>query len=572
MTVTDRNSPSTVDAEAPSDVQDVWLEERPGGRSIGIGESTPRLSWVTSNDFEQIAYEIEVCRSGETARTGQVWSRASRLINWPAPPLASRARATVRVRVWGSDGSEPAWSVPLVIEAGLLLESDWASNFVSPSTAAPADEARPGYLLRAEFEAPEKVARARIYATAHGVYSLELNGVATNDDLLAPGWSSYRHRIRYQTHDVTESLQPGRNAIGAWVADGWYRGRLGFNGGLCDNYGTDVSLLAQLELTLEDDSVVVVPLDAEWVTADGPITAAGLYEGETFDARIAEDGWSQAGYDDSGWTKPALLAFSSFPAMVEAPTGPPVRVIERLAPVTVDRLPNGRIRLDFGQNISGKLEIELEAPAGHRVTLHHAEVIESGELAIRPLRAAQAIDTYIGSGGHRRTWSPRFTIHGFRYAELENWPGTFDPSQVRALVVHSDMKCTGWFESSDPKLNQLHSNIVWSMRDNFVDLPTDCPQRDERLGWTGDIQVFAPTASFLYSVHGILDGWLRDLAAEQKQFGSVPNFVPWIECGFPKNPAAAWGDAAVIVPWVLYERYGDPTILEQQYSSVWDHR
>jgi len=551
-------------------VHELWLEDRPAGLAVGIGESAPRIYWTTDSGTLQSAYELEtILADGTVTSTGKVASANSRLVPWPAKPLQSRDSGMLRVRVWGADDDLSKWSRPLAFEAGLLRERDWRADFVSPSTAEPADRPRPGYLLRAAFRVEQPLARARIYATAHGVYQLEVNGRDTSDDLLSPGWSSYDHRIRYQTHDVTELVTQGDNVVGAWLADGWYRGRLGFNGGVWDNYGAEVALLAQLELTAPDGSVTLIPLEKEWRWSEGPIISAGLYEGEEFDARESPIGWSRPGFDASGWHPVTVLPRSGFAAALEAPTGPPVRVTDRLAPQRVERRPNGRIRLDFGQNIAGKLEIKVRAPRGHRVLLHHAEELENDELAVRTLRTAASIDTYVCRGEEEtETWTPRFTLHGFRYAELENWPGEFDSTSVTALVVHSDLKRTGWFDSSNALLNKLHDNVVWSMRGNFVDLPTDCPQRDERLGWTGDIQVFAPTASFLYSVHGMLKGWLRDVAAEQREWGSVPNFVPWVECGFPSNPAAAWGDAAVIVPWVLYERYGDIDVLEAQYPSM----
>lgn len=242
---------------------------------------------------------------------------------------------------------------------------------------------------------------------------------------------------------------------------------------------------------------------------------------------------------------------------------------EALRPVRIERQPDGRIRLDFGQNIAGVLRIKLQAESGHAVRLHHAEVIEDGKLGTRPLRGAASIDEYIAAGtGEVETYSPRFTIHGFQYAELEGWPGELADGDVEAVVIHTAMRRTAWFDSSHAGLNQLHSNVVWSMRDNFVDLPTDCPQRDERVGWTGDIQVFAPTAVRLFASHGTLTGWLRDVAVEQAEQGHVPNFVPWVECGFPNFPTAAWGDAAVIVPWEMYLSDGDPRILADQYDSM----
>ncbi|MFF2372142.1 family 78 glycoside hydrolase catalytic domain [Agromyces sp. NPDC058110] len=553
-------------------VQEVWLENRRGLDGLGIGETRPRLSWVAT--ATAAAWELELLRDDGTVEHAVSTSGSTRLVEWPFTPLASRRGGLLRVRAALADA---AWGPSLRVEAGLLDRADWAVPFVSPSTAEPAGSAaelRPGYLLRATWDArelgvdPARIKRARVYATAHGVYELELNGSPVAEDLLSPGWTSYSHRLRTQTYDVTDALVDGRNAIGAWLADGWYRGRIGFDGGLWNVYGTDVALLLQLELVLDDGRLVRVPLEDAWSWHPSPITQVGLYEGERHDARLLPAGWSLPGFDDGEWSAPALLPLDGFDAQLEPPTGPPVRVIEALRPQSVERLEGGRIRLDFGQNVSGKLRIAVDGPAGHAVRLHHAEVLENGALGVRPLRAAVSIDEYVCAGGGVESWSPRFTIHGFRYAELENWPGDLDTVDVEALVVHTDLVRTGWFESSHPALNRLHENVVWSMRDNFVDLPTDCPQRDERLGWTGDIQVFAPTALRLFAAHGTLSGWLRDVAAEQAEQGHVPNFVPWIECGFPNFPTAAWGDAAVIVPWELYQHDGDLRVLVDQYDSM----
>ncbi|MGC5224450.1 family 78 glycoside hydrolase catalytic domain [Micromonospora sp. DT81.3] len=453
------------------------------------------------------------------------------------------------------------------------MSGDWEVDFVSPSMRATHDSPRPAYLLRAHFVLEElglcmpDIARARVYATAHGLYELDLNGEPIGDDRLAPGWTSYRHRLRYQTYDVTTQLQEGGNVIGAWLGDGWYRGHIGFDGGVWDNYGTDVSLLLQLEITTTDGRNLVVPLSGKWEWQLSPILAAGLYEGEAYDATLYDDQWCRS-RNAQGWTPAVTIPLDSFNARIEAPTAPPVREIETIAPVTIEEIPGGRIRLDFGQNISGRLRIRPQGSVGDVIRLHHAEVIEEGHLGTRPLRAATSIDTYRCAGVPGEEWSPRFTIHGFRYAELEGWPGGPQTVDVEAVVLHTDMPRTGWFESSHDGLNQLHSNVVWSMRDNFVDLPTDCPQRDERMGWTGDIQVFASTALYLYGAHGTLTGWLRDLAAEQWDDGHVPNFVPWVECGFPNFPTAAWGDAAVIVPWEMYLHDGDTRVLTEQYDSM----
>ncbi|WP_447647405.1 family 78 glycoside hydrolase catalytic domain [Microbacterium forte] len=542
-----------------TNIIEIWLENRRGGKTLGIGEAEPRISFVA--DAAADAFELEFVADDGTVRAERTTS--TQRVAWPFAPLAPRVGGDLRIRALDSG----PWSEPVRIESG--LGDDWQVDFASPSVVADRTAPRPAYLLRAaiaEGALPGDIVRARIHSTAHGVYELEVNGERVGDDVLAPGWTSYGHRLRYQTHDVTAALRVGENVIGAWLADGWYRGHIGFDGGVWDIYGSDVALLAQLEVTTADGVTRQVSL--EWLTAPSPITAVGLYEGESFDARLTEDGWSAPGFDASSWSPAAMLPRTDFPAAIEPPTALPVQETETLRPVTVERQPSGRIRLDFGQNISGVLRIRVRADAGHTVTLHHAEVIENGELGIRPLRAATSVDSYTAAGSGEEIYTPRFTIHGFQYAELENWPGELRDGDVEAVVIHTGMRRTGWFESSNDGLDRLHSNVVWSMRDNFVDLPTDCPQRDERVGWTGDIQVFAPTALRLFAAHGTLTGWLRDLAVEQADQGHVPNFVPWVECGFPNFPTAAWGDAAVIVPWEMYRNDGDIRILSDQYPSM----
>ncbi len=535
--------------------------------TLGIGIAAPRLSWALSGEHSQRAYEVEVHFDGSEESSTVVVDSADTLYQpWPARPLLSREAAHVRVRSH-LDDTEAAteWSAPVRVEAGLLDPSDWVVDWVSPSLNAPHDGARPATLLRAEFEVAGRVRRARVYATAHGVYDLEVNGAAASDEVLAPGWSSYHHRLRYRTLDIGDALSEGRNAIGAWLADGWYRGRLGFNGGIWDNYGTDASLLLQLEIE-DDRGARVVPL--HWTHAPAPIVATGLYEGERHDARLEQAGWSEAGFAADEWIATDTIPLRQFTAELEAPTGPAVRVIEAIRPVTAERRADGRLLLDFGQNIAGKLRFTVAGTLGETVTLRHAEVLDGGELALRPLRSATSEDHFTFATDEPVTWTPRFTLHGFRYAEITGWPAGAGTDGIEALVVHSDMRRTGWFEVDHELLDRFHENVVWSMRDNFVDLPTDCPQRDERLGWSGDIQVFAPTAAHLFDATGVLENWLRDLEAEQRASGSVLNFHPWIDCGFPVEPAAAWGDAAVIVPWTLYRRTGDLELLRSHFASM----
>ncbi|HWS51645.1 MAG TPA: family 78 glycoside hydrolase catalytic domain [Microbacterium sp.] len=539
-------------------IHELWLENRRAGITIGIAETAPRISFIADASGP---FELRFTRDDGRIETARVTD--TQRVAWPFTPLAPREGGTLRV----SGEKSPDGALETRVEVG--IGDDWQVDFVSPSTVASRDAPRPAFLLRAVFDEadlPGDIRHARLHSTAHGVYELELNGVRVGDDILAPGWTSYSHRLRYRTHDITDALNDGENVLGAWLADGWYRGHIGFDGGVWDAYGSDVALLAQLEVTATDGSLHLVPL--EWTWAPSAITEVGLYEGETFDARMLDKGWSAPGFDASDWKCAEVLPRTSFAARIEAPTALPVQEIETLPPVSVERQPDGRIRLDFGQNISGVLRVRVKADAGHTIRLHHAEVIEDGRLGVRPLRSATSVDTYIAAGDGVEIYRPRFTIHGFQYAELENWPGQLQDGDVEAVVIHTGMRRTAWFDSSHDGLNKLHSNVMWSMRDNFVDLPTDCPQRDERVGWTGDIQVFAPTALRLFAAHGTLTGWLRDLAFEQSDQGHVPNFVPWVECGFPNFPTAAWGDAAVIVPWEMYRNDGDVRILEAQYPSM----
>jgi len=401
--------------------------------------------------------------------------------------------------------------------------------------------------------------------TALGVYEVELNGQVVGDQVLAPGWSSYEHRLRYETFDVSARLRPGANALGVRLAEGWYRGRLGFGGGRRELYGDRLGVLAQLEVVAADGTVTTVASDGSWRATAGPTTRSGIYDGEDHDARLERAGWSSPGFDDRGWDPVAVVERDR--STLVARTGPPVRRIERVAPVSIGASPSGRTIVDFGQNLVGRLSLSVEGPAGTTVTLRHAEILQDGELCTEILRAAEATDRYTLAGGGRETWEPRFTFHGFRYAEIDGWPGELTAADVEAVVCHSDMARTGWFECSHEGVNQLHRNVVWAMRGNFLDVPTDCPQRDERLGWTGDLAVFAPTAAFLYDTAGLLRSWLADLAAEQDEEQGVPLVVPntmpdvWF-------PIAIWGDAAIAVPWAVHRSSGDLDLLRTQWPSM----
>jgi alpha-L-rhamnosidase len=433
---------------------------------------------------------------------------------------------------------------------------------------------RPALYLRSEFVLPADPARARFYVTSLGVYSAAFNRQPASDHVLAPGWTSYDTRLRYQTLDVTHLLAAGRNAIAVSIADGWYRGRIGFPGSNGEGlWGDEIGLLAQLEVTCLDGSTLTVATGLDWRAAPGPVLHSSLYDGESYDARRETPGWSLPGFDDADW-QPVTRIERDLSSLV-APQGPPVRRVQVLRPSALLEAPDGTPIIDFGQNFAGRVRFRASGPAGTTVTLRHAEVLEDGALCTRPLRGARATDSCTLRGGGPETWEPEFTYHGFRYAGIEGWPGPVETSAFEGVVCHSDLRRIGWFECSDERVNRLHENVVWSMRSNFFDIPTDCPQRDERLGWTGDIAVFAPTACFLYDVAGFLSSWLGDVAADQDERGVVPLVVP-DALGRQRDPSrvpfggvqAIWGDAAVLVPWTLYQRYGDRGILERQYPGM----
>lgn len=544
-----------------------------GQASLGIGEDRPRLSWRIDApaDWQQEAYEVEVRdaldRSAVTVY-GPLESTDSVYVPWPGPALEPREGVVVRVRVRGNDGNPSSWSDPYLVERGLTA-AEWVAVPVAADWPEDPESDRRPSLLRREFEVGADVVRARIHVTAHGLFELELNGDRVGEDALAPGWTVYGQRLRVFTYDVTQGLRAGANALGAWLGDGWYRGRLGFNGGNRNLYGSDLSLLAQLEIDYADGSRQILATDSQWRSAPSPILFSGIYDGETFDARQVPAGWSEPGFDDSDWE--GVTVGQRDPATLVAPDGPPVRHMLTVAPVSMERREENRAILDFGQNLVGRLAFHAPGVPGETIVLRHAEVLQDGELCVRPLRLAKATDRYTFATDQVEFWEPRFTYHGFRYAEVTAPAAVLDALEIEARVYHSAMERTGWFECSDPDLNRLHENVLWSTRGNFVDVPTDCPQRDERLGWTGDIQVFAPTAMTLFDATGMLSSWLKDLAAEQLDDGTVPWYVPVIpgrEMWTPLRPGAAWGDAGVLTPWDVWFASADRAVLERQWPSA----
>ncbi|RAO68652.1 uncharacterized protein BHQ10_004664 [Talaromyces amestolkiae] len=564
---------------------------------LGVQCSSPRISWTFSavdesiSDWQQLQYEICVRRETGTPLYFVIQSPDSSLVPWPSTPLQSREQAQVRVRVCGSwmdrntrraHSGWSAWSSWATVECSLLSAQDWIAVPIS-SPIVPLsheDESLRPLLFRKTFELPatfDSVQRARLYITAFGVYRAYLNGCRIGDHEMSPGWTSYRYRIAYQVFDVTSLITTkGSNVLSIEVAEGWYAGRLGFDGGKRHIYGDRIAVMAQLEIDGLAGGRFKVASDISWKFHPSPIVNSEIYNGETYDARVEGENWNQQcpSNVDTDWETVSVLDFPR--ARLYAPNAPPVRITEILAPQKISTTPSGRIILDFGQNLVGKLLVRsMTLPVDGTVNFIHAEVIEDdGELGTRPLRGAKCVDKVISSGQPLIDWSPKFTFHGFRFVGIDGWDPRSEKkswkSNIQALVIHTDFKQTGQFECSNIAINQLHQNACWSMRGNFLSIPTDCPQRDERLGWTGDIQIFGPSATFLYDVVGMLSEWMEDVACEQSDHNGVPPLVipNILDHVWPSIPQALWGDVVIILPWVLYLSSGDRDILHRQYSSM----
>lgn len=540
------------------------------------GTAAPRLSWRLASDrpgVRQAGYEVQVAAgadfSGEAVTSGLVRSSRPLHVPWPAAPLRSREVRWWRVRA-RTDRGMTAWSEPARVEAALLDQADWLARPIT--LADDVGRAKPGPvpLLRREFSLSAAVASARLYVTALGLHQVAINGRPVSDELLEPGWQSYRHRLLYATYDVTGLLTEGRNAICAAVGDGWYRGTLTWRD-LHNVYGDASCLLAQLEIRLAGGGTVTVVTDRRWRASTGALRAADIYDGTDVDLRLEPAGWQRPGFDDSGWP-PA--AERDLEVRLEQRTMPPVRVVSTRRPAPQPR-PDDRLLVDAGQNLTGYLRLRVQGPAGARVRVRHAEVLDAeGRLHTQPLRTARAADTYVLAGNGTVWLEPAFTFHGFRYAEIDASPDV-SVEEAEVAVVSSDLAWTGRFECSDERVNQLFRNVSWSQRGNFLAVPTDCPQRDERLGWTGDIMVFAPTACANADSRAFLANWLTDLGHDQRADGAVPSVVPNVLAAVRGTGQEAfefgstgWGDAATVVPWTLYEAYGDLEVLRRQYPSM----
>ena len=591
-------------------------------------ETMPQLDWVMESDEKNVtqkAYRVQIAADAAFGQllydSQKTESRESAHVSVPGAFLESCRRYFVRVKVWADctgDGCESSWSRPVSFVTG-LINHEWAGSFVSAETKADKSNSK-GTFLRREFRTEKKIREAYVCSTALGLYNLYLNGQRVGRDQLAPGWTSYRHQLCYQTYDVTDLLVQGENAVGVHLGAGWYKGMMGFIHER-NNYGEQTAFLMQLTIRYEDGSVQTVVTDGNWIGCNSPVLFSEIYDGEQYDARLEQDGWNDVGFhaimnesfrpltaeeermlernilehpfteeekeeqrktaesyypSDIGWHPVQEV---EFPKDVLTPQPGCRVVIEQEIPAKkMFYTPKGELVLDFGQNLAGWVRFKVRGREGALAHIRCFETLDGeGNAYFANLRAAKAEVKYICRDEREAEYQESFSFQGFRYAKLEEWPCEPALSDFTACVVHSDMEETGSFSCSNPLLNQLEHNIEWSLRGNFLDIPTDCPQRDERMGWTGDAQIFCRTASFLRNTYPFFKKWLRDVAFDQTPEGGVPHIVPntlaghvitdWL-LGQGTHSAAAWADVAVINPWTLYLTYGDRRILEDQFDSM----
>ncbi len=573
---------------------------------IGIAELTPRFFWKlssTERDKYQSAYRIQVAFNEQDLLSERdlVWdsgrfaSAQSIQVEYAGLRLKSRQRYYWRVKVWDELGQESEWSEAAFWEMGLIHAEDWSARMIEPEAGQESRKPCPCPIVRREFSIEKDVSSARLYITSRGLYEAWINGARVGDAYFTPGWTDYNRHFEYQTYDVTNLLKSGNNAIGVILADGWYRGYITF-AHVRNVYGDRLALLAQLEINFTDGTGKRVITDKQWHSFTGPVLESDILDGETYDARLEIPGWSEPGFKLESIKGVVEVPFDA--SALTAHAGVPVKKVEEIRPKKTIKTPSGQTVVDFGQNIVGWVRLRAKGKAGTRITLKHGEVLDrKGEFYNKNYRLARATNTFILKGsGDYEYFEPRFTYTGFRYVKVDGYPGELTLDDLIGCVVHSDLERTASFECSNEKLNRLFENVIWTQRDNFFEIPTDCPQRDERLGWTGDILFFGRAACQLMNSAAFLSRWLSDVRLAQEPCGRVPVVVPnpfsrgrkFIKCALKQkrgilgvfraiacvitqelfNGSIAWGDAAIFIPWYLYVFYGDKRSLERNYETM----
>jgi len=542
---------------------------------IGLDVQQPYFSWkLISNqrNVAQTAYELRVATDAaalakaDAWKSGKIFSDQSIHVPYKGAALQANKKYYWQVRVWDNKGNASAWSAVHHWQMGLLQASDWKAQWIEPGYTEDKEFAAP--LMRKEFSSGKKIKAATAYITAHGLYEAQINGKRVGDAYLTPGWTSYNKRLQYQAYDVTDLLKDGANAIAVTLGDGWYRGNFSFDHRR-NIYGKDIALLFQLEIVYTDGTTASIVSDASWKSSTGAIRSNGIYQGEVVDATKEKIGWTVAGYDDKNWS--AVKTSNASKDILVATYNEPIKKHETFTNGKLIITPKKEKVIDFGQNLVGWVQLKVRGKAGDTIKVSHAEVLDkNGNFYTENLRNAKAQAVYVLKGNGEEMFEPHFTFFGFRYIKVEGIAAALQPQDFTAVALYSAMQQTGSFTSSDTLINQLQHNIEWGLRGNFLDVPTDCPQRDERMGWTGDAQAFFRTATFLRGVNNFFAKWLKDVKADQTKSGSVPHVIPNVlgEEGWGAGGSAGWADVSTIIPWEMYLVYGDKRILENQYSSM----
>ena len=547
---------------------------------VGL-DHVPQFGWEMESDRRNIvqkAYRLQAARDPlfETIcyDSGRVESGESAHVFASDMEIRSAEKYYVRVRV--SDGiEESGWSEPSYFVTAFLTKPEWQAPLVSAENRDSDRESSKGTYVRGTFSIHKKVKAAYAFTTALGLYNFYLNGEKVGGDEMTPGWTSYRKHLMYQTYEITELLKSGVNVAGAMLGAGWYKGVMGLTKARC-NYGDRTAFAMQAVLHYEDGTTETVTTDDSWIGADSPVVFSEIYDGEIYDASLEIPDWSSEKHPAGNWHLTIVVPWDA--TVLCAQSASRVKMVDKMPAKRIFTTPKGETVLDFGQNMTGRIHVTASGKPGDVIEIRCFEVLDSkGNAYLDNLRKAKTTMKYIFGKEDTVTWHPRFTYMGFQYALIVSFPGTPKAEDFTAYTLHSEMEPLGNITCSNPLLNQLHHNYLWGLKGNFLDIPTDCPQRDERLGWTGDAQIFCRTACYLMNTYTFYSKWLVDVAADQTPEGGVPHVVPNIEEGktdgnwlLRQGPhsAAAWADAAVIVPWTLYLMYGDKAVLERQYGSM----
>lgn len=549
----------------------------------------PRLSWELNSNVRgqiQTAYQIMVASSAAqlAADKADIWnsekitSNATNQVEFGGKALISRAVCYWKVRSWDKNGQIGAWSAPAKWEMGLLNKSDWQAEWIGNDLTALGHGKEyhlpPAPFFRTEKQLNSAVKSARLYVTSLGLYEFNINGKRIGKDYFTPGWTDYNKRVYYQTYDITKAVKQGKNAFGAIVAEGWYAGYLGYallvkNPVVKHFYGRIPLLKAQIEVEYTNGEKEIIATNATWKTNHGPIVEADILNGETCNANLMFENWNKVGFNDTQWKNSQIFPDKAG-RKIQAYSGNPIQVYKELKAKSVTEKAGGRYLFDLGQNFAGIVRLKVKGQKGDTISLKYGEVLfPNGDIMTENLRKARAMDTYILKGNPAgEEWTPKFTYHGFQFVEATGFRSKPGLDAITGIVLSSATPEKGTFETDHPMINQLYSNIVWTQRSNYFEVPTDCPQRDERMGWTGDAQAYIQSATFNNDISAFFTKWLVDLNDAQRADNTYPIYAPSPSLRVTDTYSPGWSEAGIICPYTIYKTYGDTRVIREFWPNM----